>query len=149
VAVTLFILHVGGWDVTERGWRGPWLPVYLAGMPVALLVNFFVVTPLLRRMALAGPLRRAQSVRLGAAVFGGITLVWMAALGVGPPTTLAAWADETLRPVAVWAPAALGLAYGWLLTPAVFAVYGGISAAVGWLAAFGRRDRIDATDWLT
>ncbi|MGF1503467.1 MAG: hypothetical protein ACFBSD_16820 [Paracoccaceae bacterium] len=143
VAVTLFTLHVGGWDLAAHGAAQLWFGTYLVGLPVAATVVFYGVAPVLRRRAAAGPLVRARTIRLGAVVFGGIVLVWMVALGVGPPGRLLLWAEAAGLPLAV-----VGGVYSWVLTPAVFAVYGALAAWVGWRIAFGRAAEADLGDHL-
>lgn len=144
VAVGLFALHVGGFGLLERMSLRLVGSAYLVGLPVALVFAFFVAAPLLRLRLRRGGLTRGAVVGLGAVCYGGIVLLWMAALRAGPPDELMAalfGAPETLgqRPAA-WESAgaeAFRWAYRLVLTPAAFALYGAIAGAAGWLAAFG------------
>ncbi len=148
VAVGLFGLHVGGYGLLERMSLRLLGAAYLVGMPFAMIATFFVAAPLLRfRMRRKG-LGRGETVALGALFYGGIVLVWMAVLRVGPPDEVMAalfGAPETLgrRPPA-WDGAVAEVfawAYRLVFTPAAFALYGAAAGAAGWLAAFGPERR--------
>lgn len=132
VSVGLFALHVGGWGLTGRlDWRliGS---AYLAGMPVAMLVTFFVGAPVLRAMHRAGTLSRQRAVLLGSIGYGGIVAVWMAALQPGPPPELA----EAFARAGALSEIA-GALYRHLFTPLAFAAYGAAAGAAGWQVSFG------------
>lgn len=147
-AVTLVVVHIGGWDPRVPGWPLTWLPVYAVGLPVALGLLWLVVAPILRRLAVRGRLTRRATLRLGGALFGVIALVWMVALDVGPPSGVEARTARAAGAAVDWAVPALRLVYNAVLTPAAFAVYGVLSALAGWRAGFGTARAVDARDWL-
>lgn len=135
ISVALFVLHVGGWGLLGRMSGAMFWQGLLIGVPVALILAFLIVAPVLARVASDG-LTRAQAVRLGAIVYGGIVFLWMLLFRPGPPDLLVLWllkqgAGEALI-------SAVALPYRHLLTPALFALYGAFAARMGWWAAFGR-----------
>ncbi|GMG84090.1 hypothetical protein LNKW23_33040 [Paralimibaculum aggregatum] len=134
-AAGFFVMHVGGWGLLPRFgavlvWQG-----LLVGLPVALILAFAVVAPLLARIARQGPVTRARATRFGAATYGGVVFLWMALLQAGPPGAAVLWLLE--RGMAPETVELLALPYRHLLTPAVFALYGALAGRFGWWVAFG------------
>lgn len=142
VAVLCFAFHLTGWGLLPGRLTGDVLLAALAaGMPVALAVAFLLAAPLLRLVARPAPLGPRPVIRLGAAVYGLLAFLWMAALAPGPPEAVRAALG--LGSCAGPACEAAVLLYRHALTPLAFALYGGLAAGAGWLAAFGARGRVD------
>ncbi|MEM1346329.1 MAG: hypothetical protein AAGI34_17335, partial [Pseudomonadota bacterium] len=118
VAVLCTLLHIGAWDVRERGWPWHWGPAFVLSLAVALMFLIVVVAPVLRARARSGALERAQVLRMGAALFALVTALWMAALDVGPPSAALAWIDSA----PAWVILLARWAYNLVLTPAAFAL---------------------------
>ncbi|MGF1445471.1 MAG: hypothetical protein ACFBRM_04650 [Pikeienuella sp.] len=135
-AVLFFIMHVGAWGFFERLHPSLFGPGLLIGMPVALLVAFFLAAPALRQLARADRLTRARTAWLGALFYGGVVFLWQLVFQAGPPQSVTAWMIQ--RGWGEGLQVAVVFCYRHLATPTAFALYGAVAAWIGWFAAFGR-----------